>query len=279
MHVSYDFEPVLRLIEQNPEDPPYTALFYDPVDIAIQKPNNEKYDERHEKIRNFLFSKNIRQARQLFLSNEITLLNRANGILIDSALTVELGPMVNSERTGQDQLDDIFREFEAIKQADGCLLVVKNSSPDDHPAYYAATWGGIMSNSTCQLGCNGVITDGFVRDQYQLESIGEDFNYLVFGKGNCALDARGHLQINSYLQPITMKGLNLRNDEKNEVTIHPGDLVIADKDGIIVIPHEIAGEVIELSIERYDAEKYIVHGIRSQEKENVIPFIKKHGIL
>ncbi len=279
MNINYNIEKITRLIEQNPEDPPYTALFYDPVDIAIQKPNNEKYDRRHENIRNFLFSKNIHHARKLFLSNEIKLLNLPNGMLINSAFTVELGPMVNSERTGQDQLNDIFAEFEAIKQADGCLIVIKNSSPENHPAYFAATWGGIMSNSTCKLDCSGVITNGFIRDQYQLQSVGRDYNYLVFGKGNCALDARGHLQINSYLEPITMLGLDLRNDKNNEVTIHPGDLIAADNDGIIVIPREIAEEVIELAVERYNAEKYIINGIRSQEKENVIQFIKEHGIL
>ena len=216
MQVSYNFDSVLKLMEQNPNDPPYSALFYDPVDIAIQKPNNEKYDQRHERIRSYLFSKNIFFARDLFLSTEISLLNSPNGITINSAFTVELTPIENSIKTGQDQLDDIFELFETVKATDGCLMVVKNCSSRNDPSYFAATWGGIMSNSTYQLGCSGVITNGVVRDQFQMESIGNDFNYLVFAQGNCALDARGHLQIKSYGQPITMPGLAWDNEKNSE---------------------------------------------------------------
>lgn len=279
MKLSYNINPVLQLIDQNPQDPPYTALFYDPIDIAIQKPNNEDYDKRHERICEFLFSQNIHHARDLFLSNEIKLLNLPNGILINSVFTVELEPMTNSSKTGQDQVDDVFEEFEAIKEVNGCLLVIKNPSPRNCPSYFAATWGGIMGNSTYKLECNGIITNGFVRDQYQLESIGKDFNYLVFGKGNCSLDARGHLQLKSYGKPITMPGIAWTTDKDYDVQINPADLLVADKDGILVIPQEIAQDVIDLSIERYNAERYIIKGIQSQGRENVIPFIKHHGIL
>ena len=279
MQIVYNFKPVQQLIDSNPEDPPYAALFYDPIDIALQRPNNESVDQRHDKIRNYLVSRQIHHARELFLSNEIQLLNRLKGIMVNAAFTVELESMEGSTKTGQDQLDDIFIMFEAVKAANGCLMVVQNCSPLKSPSYFAAVWGGIMSNSTFRLGCNGVITNGFVRDQYQLESVGNDFNYLVFGKAHCALDARGHLKIRSFFQPITMPGLDFHNRAKNRVRIEPGDFIVADNDGIIVIPQRIAQAVIDLSVERYHAERYIIRGIRSQQCENVIPFIKKHGIL
>ena len=142
---------------------------------------------------------------------------------MDAAFTVELESMEGSTKTGQDQLDDIFDEFEAVKAANGCLMVIQNCSLETSPSYFAAVWGGIMSNSTFGLGCTGIITNGFVRDQYQIESMDNDFNYLVFGRGNCALDARGHLQIRSFLQPIAMPGLDFHNRAENHVRIEPGE--------------------------------------------------------
>lgn len=279
MQTAYNFKPVLQLVDLNPNDPPYTALFYDPIDIALQRPNNEPVDQRHDKIRDYLLSRHIHHARELFLSNEIRLLNHSNGIIVNAAFTVELETMEGSTKTGQDQLGDIFDEFEAVKAADGCLMVIQNCSPKNSPSNFAAVWGGIMSNSTFGLGCAGIITNGFVRDQYQIESMGNDFKYLVFGRGNCALDARGHLQIRSFLQPIAMPGLDFHNGAENHVRVEPGDFIVADKDGIIVIPQPIAQAVIDLSVERYHAERCIIKGIRSQQRENIIPFIKEHGIL
>ncbi len=279
MKVPYKLDEIHQLIQEYPEDPPYAALFYDPIDIALQKPNNESYDQRHEKIAAYLSQHRISSARDFFLSNEIQLLNGDSGILIDSAFTVQVGEIKDRCRTGQGQLDDIFAQFEAIKADNGCLMVVKNSAPRNSPSYFAAVWGGIMSNSTFQLGCRGVITDGFVRDQAQLEAMAKDYGYLVFGKGNCALDARGHIQIEFFQKAIQMPGLDFRYRAENRVHVDYGDLVVADRDGILVIPKQIAQEVIDLSAERYKAEKFIIGGIRTKSRQQVIPFIKKHGIL
>jgi regulator of RNase E activity RraA len=279
MKTPYTLAEIRKLVADNPNDPPYTALFYDPIDIALQKPDNESYDQRHEKIAAYLIEKGMRTARDLFLSADIKLLNSDRGILIDSAFTVQLGEMKDRSKTGQAQLNDIFDQFEAIKAAEGCMMVINNNAPRNSPSWFAAVWGGIMSNSTHQLGCSGVITNGFVRDQAQLDAMAGDFNYLVFGKGNCALDARGHIQIDYYQNAIQMPGLDFGFRRENLVPVNPGDLVVADRDGAIVIPKPIAREVLELSIERYKAEKYIVGGIRAQNRHQVIPFIKEHGIL
>ncbi|MBD3387272.1 hypothetical protein GF407_20370 [candidate division KSB1 bacterium] len=279
MKTPYTLGEIRKLIADNPNDPPYSALFYDPIDIALQKPDNESYDQRHEKIAAYMMQKEIHAARDLFLSADIKLLNSDRGILVDSAFTVQLGEMKDNSKTGQAQLDAIFNQFEAVKAAEGCIMVINNNASRNSPSWFAAVWGGIMSNSTCQLGCNGVITNGFVRDQAQLDAMASDFNYLIFGKGNCALDARGHIRIDYYQDAIQMPGLDFGFRKKNLVAVNPGDLMVADRDGTIVIPKAIAREVLELSIERYKAEKYIVGGIRAQNRHNVIPFIKEHGIL
>ncbi|MBN1542926.1 RraA family protein [candidate division KSB1 bacterium] len=259
--------------------PLYTAVFYDPIDIALQRPDNEPCDQRHDRIRDSLLARNIRHARELFLTPEIRLHNANTGIVFHSAFTIELETTDGSDKTGRDQLEDILTEFEAIRQAKGCVLVVHNSAPADSPSAFAAVWGGIMGNSTAALGAVGVITDGFVRDSAQLYELAQRDNYLVFSRGACPLDARGHLQIKAYLQPISMLGVPFRSERPHRVVIHPGDLVVADSDGVICIPQDIAQDVIDLSIERHLAEGDVISGIRRQSRDQVIPHIRKHGIL
>ncbi len=279
MQVSYSLDRVWQLARDHSDDPPYTALFYDPIDIALQRPNNEILDERHERIRSTLVSRHIHAARELFLSTNIGLLNRQQGFLIHSAFTVQVGPFEDTEKLGQGQLEDIYAEFEALKDVKGCLMVVKNRSPKHSAADYAAVWGGIMSNATRGLGCAGVVTNGNVRDSYQLAAVADDFEYLVFGRGFCPLDARGTIQLDHFMKPISMPGLGFDDNPDHVVTIDPGDCVVADRDGILVIPQVIAQDVIDLSVERYKAEAYVIRGIRKQNRSDVIPFIKENGIL
>jgi regulator of RNase E activity RraA len=279
MQVPYSLDRVWQLARDHPEDPPYTALFYDPIDIALQRPNNEALDERHGNIRSILLSRHIHAARDLFLSTEIKLLNRHQGFLIHSAFTVQVGPFEDTEKLGQGQLEDTYAEFEALKDVDGCLMVVKNRSPKHSAADYAAVWGGIMSNATRGLGCAGVVTNGNVRDSHQLSAVADDFNYLVFGRGFCPLDARGTVQLDHFMKSISMPGLQFDQNPGHQVSIDPGDCVVADRDGILVIPQAIAQDVIDLSVERYEAEAYVIRGIRNQKRSDVIPFIRKNGIL
>jgi regulator of RNase E activity RraA len=192
---------------------------------------------------------------------------------------VELEPPGAVVRSGSEALEDAFVEFEQIRQANGCVVVIRNRSPRSSPSYYAAVWGGIMSNTTFRLGAAGVITDGFVRDHYQIETIGREAGYLVFGKGNCSLDARGHLQLKGYMHSIRLPGLDVRDGLVHEVRVDQGDLIVADNDGILVIPRSIAQDVINLAVERYRAERSVISGIREQPRDKVIPFLRENGIL
>ncbi len=279
MNVEYSISQLKALMQEYPADPPYTALFYDPIDAALLRPDTEKLDSRHERIAAELGRRKVRAARELFLSHEIRLLNAARGILIESAFTVELEPPGKVVRSGKEALEDAFAEFEEIRRADGCVVVICNRSPRSSYSHFAAVWGGIMSNTTHRLGASGVITNGFVRDHYQIEAIGREAQYLVFGKGNCSLDARGHLQLKGYMHSIRLPGLDVEDGMAHDVRIDHGDLVVADNDGVLVIPRSIAQDVIDLAVERYRAERSVISGIREQPGEKVIPFLRDNGIL
>ncbi|MGX9964901.1 RraA family protein [Roseomonas sp. F4] len=83
-----------------------------------------------------------------------------------------------------------------------------------------AIWGEVHAAIHRGLGCAGVITNGAVRD---LDSL-DGFPILV---GSICL-GNGFTQIRGFGEPVTVFGL----------TVHPGDLIHADRHGAMIVPPE-----------------------------------------
>ncbi|MCK6453541.1 MAG: RraA family protein [Alphaproteobacteria bacterium] len=92
---------------------------------------------------------------------------------------------------------------------------------DAHGDLSAAVWGGLMGASAVKLGLGGLVIDGAVRDREELYQM----ELPVFARGvtPCGPHKDGPGQINL---PIACGG----------VPVHPGDVVVGDGDGIIVVP-------------------------------------------
>ena len=84
-----------------------------------------------------------------------------------------------------------------------------------------AVWGQIMTIDAQMRGVAGVVLDGSVRDAAQLRAM----NFPIFARG---VVARGpHKGFGGTIDgPVSVGG----------VTVHPGDLVIGDDDGVAVVP-------------------------------------------
>lgn len=95
----------------------------------------------------------------------------------------------------------------------------------------AAHWGGMMTAATKRRGARGAIVDGGIRDTHQI--LEEDFP--VFYRYRTSNGALGRVKIVAYEVPITI----------GEVIVYPGDLVLADLDGALVVPRRVACEVLE----------------------------------
>lgn len=95
-----------------------------------------------------------------------------------------------------------------------------------------AQWGGLMSNRARQLKAAGAILNGFSRDTAEILQLG----FPVFSSGRYAKDQGVRGQVIDYRCPITFE---------NGVVIHPGDLIFADLDGIVVVPQEVETVVLE----------------------------------
>ena len=93
-----------------------------------------------------------------------------------------------------------------------------------------SSWGGIVSVGAAMRCVRGVITDGACRDVGQARELG----FPVFARAQVPVTARGRLQQKSAGAPVLI----------GEVTVRPGDVVMADEDGVVIVPRERATEVL-----------------------------------
>jgi regulator of RNase E activity RraA len=103
-----------------------------------------------------------------------------------------------------------------------------------------SVWGGIMSMMATKRGIAGVVTDGVVRDVAQCREAG----LAIWATGLTPVGPTklGPGQIN---QPLSCGG----------VIVNPGDVIMADEDGVVVVPQGELEAVIGRSHERVAKEQ------------------------
>jgi regulator of RNase E activity RraA len=99
----------------------------------------------------------------------------------------------------------------------------------------AAAWGGLLSLGATLRGVGGVVTDGACRDVDEAIALG----LPVYAVATTPLTARGRHGEVAWNVPVVVAG----------VTVHPGDLVIADGSGVVFLPAEHAEQVIHAAQE------------------------------
>jgi regulator of RNase E activity RraA len=103
-----------------------------------------------------------------------------------------------------------------------------------------AFWGELFSTAARARGAAGVIVDGLVRDQRRIGAMG----FPVFARGGHPTDSLGRIAMVEHDVQVVVGG----------VTVSPGDLVIADVDGIVAVPATIAPEVVRRALEKVSTE-------------------------
>jgi 4-hydroxy-4-methyl-2-oxoglutarate aldolase len=104
-----------------------------------------------------------------------------------------------------------------------------------------AVWGELLSAACRASGVAGMVTDGLVRDGAQIRELG----FPAFARGTIPLDIHGRLEITAYGVTVEVDG----------VTIAPGDMIVGDADGVVVIPSQISAEVFERAAEKASGER------------------------
>lgn len=106
-----------------------------------------------------------------------------------------------------------------------------------------AYWGELLTATARVRGAAGAVVNGWHRDTPQVLSQ----NWPVFSCGCYAQDSSVRTQVVDFRCPI----------EIGQVTIHDGDLVFGDVDGVLIIPQEVADEVMEKALEKAAGEKKV----------------------
>jgi 4-hydroxy-4-methyl-2-oxoglutarate aldolase len=106
--------------------------------------------------------------------------------------------------------------------------------------YDAGYWGGLMATSAVGRKLGGLAIDGCVRDSEEMIRIG----FPIFCRGFC-------------IQGTGKTGLGLINHPTffGGVMVNPGDLILGDDDGMVVVDRTECKTVLEKSIERVEMEK------------------------
>lgn len=105
-------------------------------------------------------------------------------------------------------------------------FVVWDTSNDER----ATLWGGVMTATAVGKGIRGALIDGGIRDTHQI--LERDFP--VFYRYRIPNGSLGRCLITHYQTPILIRG----------VLIKPGDVILGDIDGVVVVPRDLAYEVL-----------------------------------
>lgn len=105
-----------------------------------------------------------------------------------------------------------------------------------------ALWGGLMSTRAKTLGAHGAVLDGFHRDTREILALG----FPVFSTGSYAQDQRMRGRVIDYRCPIEFD---------NGCRVEPGDLIVGDIDGVIVIPRAQEAAIIEAALKKVKGEE------------------------
>lgn len=124
-------------------------------------------------------------------------------------------------------------------------------------------WGELLTTAAHNQGCVGAIVDGMIRDVTKIRAM----QFPVYARGTCIYDSKDRQRVINVDVPVEIAG----------VRFCPGDLVLADEDGIVVIPRAVETEVLEKSWEKIHAENQVRDEIKAGMKATAV--FKKYGVL
>ena len=124
------------------------------------------------------------------------------------------------------------------------VLVIDRCGDDRH-----ACWGGVMTHAADHQTIAGVVIDGPVTDVGEIEKL----SFPVWCKGRSAVTTKLLGIAGAFNQPVAVGGL----------TVRPGDAILADESGVIVLPPDSAAEVAERAIAMQAAEIELLKTMRS----------------
>lgn len=159
--------------------------------------------------------------------------------IIGPAFTVRYEPIPDGEAgTVGDFLDDV---------PEGAVVVIDNDGRTD-----CTVWGGIMSQVAKHQGVAGTVINGVCRDTATANECG----YPIFSLGRHMRTGKDRVRLAAIGRTVVLGG----------VAVQPGDLVIGDDDGIVVVATADIDRVLTKATEIEQTEDRIVSAVRDGQR-------------
>jgi regulator of RNase E activity RraA len=160
------------------------------------------------------------------------------------------GPAVTIKDTPATEKMIPLLAIQAIDSAlKGSIIVrsVEGTDPRD-----IGLWGGLMSQAAKVKGIQAAVLDGGSRDLVEAAAM----KFPIYARSVVPTTSVGRTKVSAINVPIECGG----------VTVAPGDVVVADVDGVVVIPKQKLAEVLKLAQEIDKIEKAEVVELRRGHK-------------
>lgn len=159
--------------------------------------------------------------------------------------------------------DNIMLQLAINYAKPGDIIVVSAGEYEE-----AGSFGDVLANACLAKGIGGLVTDTGVRDTLQLRELG----FPVFSLSAC-------------IKGTVKETIGTTNDAiiVGSEIINPGDIIVGDADGLVVVRRSEAAEVAKLSQAREDAEAGYIAAYKAGksvvEVSNLEPVLKAKGLV
>jgi len=137
--------------------------------------------------------------------------------------------------------EGLLRALDAV--GDGDVFVLATGRTER-----SAMWGELLSTTCLARGVKGVVTDGYSRDTGQIAALG----FPAYCRGTYPLDINGRSEVTDHGVPVVIDG----------VVVSPGDLIVADDDGVVVVPADVVDEVVVRALAKAQEEGAFREAVR-----------------
>lgn len=117
----------------------------------------------------------------------------------------------------------------------GCVQV-RNSGGNMSVGHF----GEVNATAARAVGCTGAVLDGSTRDSNMLIEIG----FPTFCRFRSPVESFGRYMVTDYMVPIQVAGVD------GLLRIDPGDFLIGDNDGVVVVPKQMTVSILEAAEQR-----------------------------
>jgi 4-hydroxy-4-methyl-2-oxoglutarate aldolase len=104
-------------------------------------------------------------------------------------------------------------------------------------------WGELLATASHYRGAHGAVLDAYTRDTLALIEMG----FPTFAAGIHCADSLGRIDVDEVGVPVLCGG----------VTVEPGDLVLGDHDGVVVVPAAVGEEIVTLAEKKLSEENLV----------------------